>query len=151
MEQYAGGHEQRAADIEAGSSRPAAELVADVRAAALALEEVWATMPAEGWAGAGLTRGEPWPARLLPFHRWREVEVHHVDLGLGYGVSDWPPLYVEWELPQAVATIPARLHDADTRAGLLAWLFDRAPMPPVVQLEGWQSRRSYYHRAGRSD
>jgi maleylpyruvate isomerase len=23
--------------------------------------------------------------------RWTEVEVHHADLGLGYGPGDWPP------------------------------------------------------------
>ena len=30
----------------------------------------------------------------LPFLRWREVEVHRVDLGLGYEPADWPAEYV---------------------------------------------------------
>lgn len=116
VEQYAGGHEQRAADIEAGAGRPAAALAADVRDTTLVLEATWESVPPETWDRAGLARGEPWPCRLLPFHRWREIEVHHVDLGLGYDVTDWPAAYVARELPAAVATIPDRLPDPATRA-----------------------------------
>ena len=34
----------------------------------------------------------------LAFARWREVEVHRVDLGLGYEPEDWPAEYVRLEL-----------------------------------------------------
>lgn len=151
VEQYAGGYAQRAADIEAGAARPADELVADVQATALALEDRWRSMPPEAWSGAGLAAGRPWPARLLPFHRWREVEVHHVDLGLGYEVADWPPLYVDWELPLAVATIPDRVREPGARASLVAWLFGRSGQPEGVSLDPWQSRLSYYHGDPLSD
>jgi stearoyl-CoA desaturase (delta-9 desaturase) len=83
VEQYAGGYAQRAADIEAGASRSAAELVADVAATAAALEDRWKVMPPHAWSGAGLAGGRPWPTRLLPFHRWREVEVHPSTWGWG--------------------------------------------------------------------
>ncbi len=52
---------------------------------------------------------------MLPFHRWREVEVHHVDLGIGVVADAWPDDYIDRELPRALATLPHRLPDAATR------------------------------------
>ena len=100
VEQYPGGADQRAADIEAGAGRPRDALVTDVGQSAIDLEAVWETTSAAGWAGHGLRRGRQWPCVELPFHRWREVEVHHVDLGLGYEATDWPEEYVARELPR---------------------------------------------------
>ena len=55
--------------------------------------------PAEAWRdGQGRVVSGIWPLADLSFRRWREVEVHHVDRGLGYGVSDWPEEYVVEEL-----------------------------------------------------
>src|SRR4029077_10081492 len=86
---YPGGREQRTADIEAGARRTAAELRDDVATTAAQLEAVWAAMPAAAWAGRGIPfSGESTMAELL-FIRWREVTVHHADLGLGYSWSDW--------------------------------------------------------------
>ena len=48
-EQYPHGAAGRAADIEAGSGRPAAELVADVRTSAAALAHTWQSLPEETW------------------------------------------------------------------------------------------------------
>lgn len=137
VEQYAGGAEQRAADIEAGASMPRDALVTDVGQSAIDLEAVWETTSAAGWAGHGLRRGLPWPCVDLPFHRWREVEVHHVDLGLGHEPTDWPEEYVARELPLAVAGIPRRVNDPDQRRRLLAWLLDRGSQPGV-DIDGWQ-------------
>ena len=90
-DQYAGGDAQRAADIEAGAGRPAAELVADVLEAAARLERTWENTPEEVWRiGEGRVSSGVWAVAELPFRRWREVEVHHVDLDLGYGPADWP-------------------------------------------------------------
>ena len=97
-EQYAGGMESRAADIEAGAGRPASELVADVRESTYGLERQWASMSADGWNGEGLTVRGPMPIAEVPFRRWREVEVHHADLGLGFTSSDWSAEYVRLEL-----------------------------------------------------
>jgi maleylpyruvate isomerase len=138
VEQYAGGAEQRAADIEAGAGRPRDALVTDVGQASLDLETVWAETSPNGWAGHGLSRGRPWPCVDLPFNRWREVEVHHVDLGLGYQPADWPDEYIARELPLAVAGLPRRVTDPSQRRLLLAWLFDRADQPPALDLGGWQ-------------
>ena len=64
-DQYPGGLEQRAGDIEAGAGRPAAELVDDVRLSADAVERAMADLPLAAWdapsrtsqgGGGGLAR-----------------------------------------------------------------------------------------------
>ena len=97
-EMYPGGQEQRTGDIEAGSGRPAADLLVDVAATAGKLETTWAAMPDGAWAGRGITfAGELTMSDLL-FIRWRETTVHHADLGLDFGWADWDAEYVRAEL-----------------------------------------------------
>jgi maleylpyruvate isomerase len=137
---YPNGSEGRAADIEAGATRGAAELLADLTASCRRLEATWAGVPARAWQGAGRTvTGALLPCPELPFLRWREVEVHRVDLGLGYVPEDWPETYVAAELPRALAGLPERLAGGAERAGLLAWLLDRSPGQPELRLDGWQA------------
>ncbi len=95
---YPGGREQRSRDIEAGSGRTAQELTADVTVTAAAIEAVWSTMSKEGWSGRGDMVGGDVIMSDLPFIRWREVAVHHSDLGIGYTWADWDPEYVRLEL-----------------------------------------------------
>ena len=84
VEQYAGGRPARETGIEVGARRPVVELVDDVRSSAAGLEGLWGTLADEAWDGHGFNAdGERWPCAQLPFHRWREVEVHLVDLGIG--------------------------------------------------------------------
>lgn len=130
-DQYEGGLEGRAADIAAGAGRPAAELVADLNRAIDDLDATWGRVPLEVWAtGEGrMGNGELCPCAELPSRRWREVEIHRVDLGLGGEPADWPDAYVELELPKALAQLPDRLSPAE-RATLLAWLVGRAEAPP---------------------
>jgi maleylpyruvate isomerase len=131
-DQYAGGDVQRAADIEAGAGRPAAELVADVMDTAARLERTWDATPEEAWrTGQGRMSSGLWPVAELPFRRWREVELHHVDLGLGYGPSDWPEAYLAEELDRTLAS-----RSADERRRLLAWLVGRAGVPELGPWEG---------------
>ncbi|MDQ4070640.1 MAG: maleylpyruvate isomerase family mycothiol-dependent enzyme [Actinomycetota bacterium] len=109
-DQYPGGARQREGDIEAGAGRPAADLVADVLKASARLEATWSAVTEDVWrTGAGRFASGPGPLADLPFRRWREVEIHHVDLDLGYGWADWPDAYVDAELERAVAGLPARL------------------------------------------
>lgn len=130
-DQYEGGLDGRAADIAAGAGRPAADLVADLDRAIDDLDATWGRVPLEVWAtGQGrMGNGELCPCAELPSRRWREVEIHRVDLGLGGEPADWPDAYVELELPKALAHLPDRLSPAD-RATLLAWLVGRAEAPP---------------------
>lgn len=144
--QYEGGVEGRAAGIAAGAGRSAKELVADVTASATALEDVWSRMTPEAWDGHGLTAsGLEWPCDAMPFHRWREVIVHQVDLGIGFTSSDWPEEYVERELAVSLQSLPERL-DADERLRLLTWLLGRGGQPTDLSPSSWKSRSDHYKR-----
>jgi maleylpyruvate isomerase len=144
VEQYAGGRQERAGAIEEGAGRPVSELRADVERSTGELEAAWSAMTPSAWDGHGLTRERPWPCRTLPYFRWREVEIHRVDLGLGYKVTEWPDEYVRRELPLLLATVPDRVADAAERRRLLAWLAGRAPSPGPLDLAAWESRRENY-------
>jgi len=97
VEQYVGGAEGRAREIEEGSTRPWGELVDDVRHSIWRLEQTWSTHTRWSGEGHSVSRGLV-PVADLPFGRWRETEVHHVDLGLGYTFQDWPSDYVRKDL-----------------------------------------------------
>ncbi|HSP65916.1 MAG TPA: maleylpyruvate isomerase N-terminal domain-containing protein [Candidatus Deferrimicrobium sp.] len=128
VDQYQGGAEGRQQGIEAGAGRPAGELLADVVRTSAAVERAVEGFPPRAWGR--LTRsvgGDEVPASAVLFSRWREVEVHHVDLGLGYLPRDWPADLVERWLPQAREQF---LPSADER-DLLAWLVGRGPAPTL--------------------
>jgi maleylpyruvate isomerase len=137
-DQYPGGHQQRAADIDAGAGRPAAELVEDVQAACARLEAVWGALSATGWAGSGRTTSGAWPVADLPFRRWREVEIHHADLGLSFTWRDWSEPFLAADLPRTLDGLPERLTHAD-RAALLAFLLGRAGQPDLSGAQPWQA------------
>lgn len=139
--------EARAAGIETGADRSAAELVADVVAAAAALDAAWPAPGDPAWEGTGLTLRGPWPISDLPFRRWREVEVHRSDLGLAFGWEDWSDAYVERELAVMLAESAARTPDGhpvvvapdDDPRQVLAWLLGRADPPPGhAPIGAWQ-------------
>ncbi len=97
VERYPGGIAKRSADIDAGFARPAAEQVADVAATNERLEAAWARHTT--WDGLSREAdGREVTVASLVFARWREVEVHRADLGLGYGPADWPGEYVREDL-----------------------------------------------------
>ncbi len=140
LHQYEGGWDGRLAGIEAGATRPSHVVIDDVIATFASLEDAWAKMTPEAWDGYGTSvGGSVMPCREMPFMRWREVEIHHVDLGLGYEVSDWPAAYVALELPIATAELEERVVDPGQRNDLLAWLVGRGEQPTDLQLEGWKS------------
>jgi len=131
---YPAGPAGRDADIEAGAGRPAGEPLDDVRRTIWRLESAWSghtTWDGVSREGDGLEI----PIGKMPFLRWRETEVHRVDLGLGYEPADWPSTYVrldqrEMEMrwnarrPMGMTGLPpeALAVDPPTR---LAWLLGR--------------------------
>jgi maleylpyruvate isomerase len=131
VEQYSGGMAARAAEIEAGAGRTAAELVADVRAADDAVDRLFESVPADVWdrpvRRSGPVGGAA-PAARLAYSRWREVAVHHVDLGLAYTPADWPETLVELMLPDLLGGLPRRADPAI----LAAWALDRGPAPTLT-------------------
>lgn len=135
-DQYPGGAEQRNGDIEAGAGRTARELVRDVRSSIYALEACWASAGLAAWRGEGRSFAGVRRIHELPYVRWREVEVHHVDLGLGYAIADWPAEYVRLELvrlemlwaarrPMGLTSLPTAALETEPRTRL-AWLLGRA-------------------------
>ncbi|MGA5300603.1 maleylpyruvate isomerase family mycothiol-dependent enzyme [Nucisporomicrobium flavum] len=77
----------RAEGIEAGYRRPLDEQIADLRESHERFADAAAAMPAEAWTFHLAATGQS--AAVVPWARLREVEVHHVDLGLGYTPEDW--------------------------------------------------------------
>ena len=106
--QYPGGAEQRQAGIAAGRGVGAAALLADLRKSCDALMEAWAQIPDDAWdrTARGL-RGQR-TQRGWVWSRWRELEVHHVDLGMGYSASEWPVAFVSRGLDEAFDELPER-------------------------------------------
>jgi maleylpyruvate isomerase len=108
--QYPGGAEQRSGDIEAGHGCPAVELVADLAAAIDRLEAAWDETPDEVWASGrgGSLSGGAIPLSEWVFSRWRETEVHHADLGIGFTWMSWSPAYVREDVRRATMAYAAQ-------------------------------------------
>ncbi|MCD0453669.1 maleylpyruvate isomerase family mycothiol-dependent enzyme [Actinocorallia sp. API 0066] len=141
----------REEEIEAGAHLPYDELVADARAAGERFVALARALPEDRWeARVAALQGWAHPAWYTLYRRWREVEVHHVDLDAGYGVADWPAAYVRWELAESLpmlrGSVPyARIvvtgPDLVVELGgagpelrgdggeLLGWVTGRAPAP----------------------
>jgi maleylpyruvate isomerase len=134
---YPGGPAQRDGEISQGALRPAAGIAADLDAAQRRLELVWDRSVAAGWPHAEMLGDDHWPTTASPVRRLREVEMHHVDLGLGYEPADWPEDYVTWELPVLLATVPSRVHRQEDLRALVAWLSGRRSVPSAIQLDPW--------------
>jgi maleylpyruvate isomerase len=96
---YPGGPAGRAADIEAGAGREAAEILADVVHAAEALDKALGAVPDGAWDSPVGHPAGPIPLWRMVTMRWREVEIHRVDLAVGYGPADWPAEFVQSLLP----------------------------------------------------
>jgi maleylpyruvate isomerase len=161
---------QRNADIEAGADRSAAALRDDVGRSHLRLMESARGLPIERWSApiAWGREDTPGTADVVPKLRQVEVEVHHVDLDLGYTPSDWPADFVS-RLLHVTATDEPRadghsfvLEATDTgreysvgdagptisgrSESLLAWLIGRSdgadldlePTGPLPQLGAWR-------------
>lgn len=110
VEQYAGGPSGRLAEIEKGAARTAVEIREDVVDWSIALDGLFASIADDVWGRAVRTvAGSEHPVALLPFRRWREVEVHLVDLGLGASAADWSDGLVERALPGSQRACPTVL------------------------------------------
>jgi maleylpyruvate isomerase len=128
-DQYPGGIEQRSADIEKGAGRSAAALRDDVASSSAAVARVMAELPAEAWdAPSRTSRGVVETSRDAVLSRWREVVVHHADLG--WSPLALPPALVDAWLPNELSRLPER---ADP-AALLVWIIGRGD-PPA--LDAW--------------
>jgi maleylpyruvate isomerase len=143
VDQYPGGVEGRAAAIEAGADRPAADLLADVRASGQTLGAAWRSVPEAAWSAVSRDAGGR-ERRLdeLPARRWQELEVHLVDLDVGVTHRDWPEAFVALWLPRMRPTLGERLAPGDEAPSSgaldahdeLAWLYGRLRRPDLPEL-----------------
>ena len=129
-DQYPGGVEQRRADIEAGASRSAAELVADVVRSSDAVARVMAELPGGGLGRAlshlarrrrGLTR-----LRVLALARGGRAPRRPRSAAGAAGRRRWCEEWLSRELP--------RLGERTDPAQLLAWVIGRGEAP---ELSAW--------------
>jgi maleylpyruvate isomerase len=98
--------EARSADIEDGAGRTGLQLQTDLDTSAERLTEAFerldhtrpgADADASRWSSTVEMRGGlVAPARLLPLARLMEVEIHHVDLDIGYEIEHVEPEVAEW-------------------------------------------------------
>jgi maleylpyruvate isomerase len=119
VEQYPAGQAQRAVDIEARSTLAPAGLVALLDSAHVQFDAVAAALVDEQWFAPTPSFAGERPAWSLVWSRWREAEVHHVDLDAGYTIDDWPDAFVDVAL------------DAERRC-----LARRLPVPGDMELSG---------------
>ncbi|MGW0117303.1 maleylpyruvate isomerase family mycothiol-dependent enzyme [Streptomyces sp. NPDC003327] len=89
--------EARDADIERDAGRPLDAHLADLRATADRFQAVGAA-PADWSRTVELRNGVTDSASRIPFRRWVEVALHHVDLGVGYELEDLPGEFVQREI-----------------------------------------------------
>ncbi|MDT0569244.1 maleylpyruvate isomerase family mycothiol-dependent enzyme [Streptomyces sp. DSM 3412] len=87
----------RDADIERDAPRPLKTQLADVRDSAHRFQD--AASVSQDWSRTvELRNGVLDTAAWLPFRRWIEVELHHVDLGIGYELEDLPEEFTQREI-----------------------------------------------------
>lgn len=137
---YPGGPDARAAAIEEGAGRPATLLTADLRFAGRRLIDDLRGLDPD-LLGTPLRWRRPVTAGELPVLRWRELEIHHVDLDSGYTCANWPAAFVEstlaTELPALAATAPEITPPNLPRADLLSWLIGRPTRGDLPALPSW--------------
>ncbi len=147
-ERYPGGSEQRTREIEDGAPRPLIDQVDDLRRTIWALEQAWAVMTPEAWTVIGRSGAGTEVMAELPMLRWREVEVHHADLGRpGFTIEDWSPGYVRRDLrwgemawaarqPMGLTALPSAAAALSPNRRL-AWLFGRIEVPGLPEVPQW--------------
>jgi maleylpyruvate isomerase len=87
---------QRAADIEAGASRPRQRLLDELRRSAENLTSGLEVLNEQAWANEVVTaQGRTVPATEIPWLRAREVCVHAVDLDTGVSFADLPESFLD--------------------------------------------------------
>jgi maleylpyruvate isomerase len=101
---YDGGREAEQGRIETGAGRPAAEITAEIRESVAVLEDAWTRVGADDWTLPVRYRDGNLLDTLLA--RWREVEIHTVDLRLSYRPRHWTPEFSRHALEFLSARVP---------------------------------------------
>ncbi|CAM5692821.1 Maleylpyruvate isomerase family mycothiol-dependent enzyme OS=Streptomyces alboniger OX=132473 GN=CP975_08325 PE=4 SV=1 [Streptomyces alboniger] len=105
--------------------------------------------PADWSRTVELRNGVTDSASRVPFRRWAEVELHHVDLGIGYALEDLPAEFTERETDFLAAQFAGHPEVPPTRLtdGTRAWRTGREAdtavtvAGPPADLLGWLAGR----------
>ncbi|MEU8027129.1 maleylpyruvate isomerase family mycothiol-dependent enzyme [Streptomyces sp. NPDC049099] len=129
--------EARDADIERDASRPLDAQLADLRETAARFQAA-GDAPADWRRTVELRNGVTDSASRVPFRRWIEVELHHVDLGIGYELEDLPAEFTEREIDFLAARFLGHSEVPATRVtdGTRAWSTGREAAEPEVTVNG---------------
>ncbi|MEN3583516.1 maleylpyruvate isomerase family mycothiol-dependent enzyme [Streptomyces sp. ZYX-F-203] len=127
----------READIARDAERPVRDHLADLRTSGDLLRKTWSAET--DWSRTvELRNGVTDSAARVPFRRWVEVELHHVDLGIGYELEDLPAEFVEREiafLAERFAGHP-RVPATTLGDGSRSWTTGGGPAGGPVRVEG---------------
>lgn len=134
---YANGQDQRRQEIEDGVQRSTETILDDLTTSILRLDALFISSSAAQWPNGDFLGGGHYGVAACPAHRLREVEMHHVDLGMGYEADQWPAPYVAWDLQILLSTVPERVGDLSQRQRLMAWLAGRGALDPAPALDPW--------------
>jgi maleylpyruvate isomerase len=139
-EMYPGGPDARNAAIDEGAGRPVHLLAADFQFAGSRVIDSMQRIEPELFDTA-LNWRRPVSARELPALRWRELEIHHLDLDVGYTVHDWPSNFVEstllTQIPALAEAAPEVQIPELPQPELLAWLIGRPTRTGLPALPPW--------------
>jgi maleylpyruvate isomerase len=135
--------EARQADIEHGAGIRADELMADLADSAMALRTVARQLPDDAWqVPVRILDSASFPADQLLTRRLVEVELHHCDLGAGYGPADWPDAFADLDLAEPMRSQRADRLTSTRKAEPLAPVRPSAPYRPNQRLPGsWLGTR----------
>ncbi|MFJ9866545.1 maleylpyruvate isomerase family mycothiol-dependent enzyme [Streptomyces sp. NPDC101165] len=129
--------EARDADIERDAPRPLDDQLADVRESGARFQETGAA-PADWTRTVELRNGVTDSASRVPFRRWVEVDLHHVDLGTGYELEDLPAEFTEREIEFLAQRFSGHPDVPATRVtdGTRAWSTGREAAEPEITVTG---------------
>ncbi|MER7641196.1 maleylpyruvate isomerase family mycothiol-dependent enzyme [Streptomyces sp. NPDC087305] len=127
----------RDADIDRDAPRPLDVQVADLRESAARFQDAGA-VPADWSRSVELRNGVVDSASRIPFRRWAEVELHHVDLGIGYELEDIPEEFTRREIDFLTERFDGHpdVPSAHLTDGTHAWTTGRASDKPDVTVTG---------------
>ena len=133
----------RQADVEHGAGLRPDELVADLAASAMAWRRCARQLPDHAWqVPVRVLDSAPFPAAQLLTRRLVEVELHHCDLGAGYGPADWPAAFAAMELAEPMRSQRQDRLNSTRTAEPLAPVRPPAPYRPNQRLPGsWLGTR----------
>jgi maleylpyruvate isomerase len=141
----------RDADIAELAAAEHSEIRGRLLAGVTVLQEVISVVPTDRWQ----TRLERTPGgrsiRATSFlgMRWRELEIHHVDLAAGYTTSDWTPEFAEHLLDAMVRRVAAETIEIRPLDSARTWVLgggeSEYPVPvvtgPAADIGWWLTGR----------